>query len=47
MGLRDALYVLNEAGLNVKTGGAGKVYSQSIVPGTKSVKGGRIEILLR
>lgn len=47
MGLRDAMFVLNEVGLKVITKGVGRVRSQDIAPGTKSVKGGRIEIVLR
>jgi len=34
MGLRDALYLLENAGLNVQTDGAGTVRRQSIKPGT-------------
>ncbi len=36
MGLRDALYVLENRGLKVKTQGVGKVVKQSIKPGTKA-----------
>ncbi len=36
MGLRDALYVLENRGLKVKTKGVGKVRNQSIKPGTKA-----------
>ena len=35
MGLRDALYLLENAGLQVKTLGAGTVRRQSIVPGAE------------
>ncbi len=45
MGLRDALYVLENLGLNVKTQGFGKVKKQSIRPGTK-LKGQEINIYL-
>jgi len=45
MGLRDALYVLENLGLNVKTEGFGKVKKQSIQPGTK-LKGQEINIYL-
>jgi len=34
MGLRDALYLLENAGLQVKYNGIGTVKSQSIAPGT-------------
>jgi cell division protein FtsI (penicillin-binding protein 3) len=34
MGLRDALYLLENAGLTVRTNGIGAVRSQSILPGT-------------
>ena len=45
MGLRDALYVLENLGLNVKVIGSGKVRRQSIRPGT-SINGQEIEIYL-
>ena len=45
MGLRDALYVLENAGLSVKLSGVGKVQRQSIKPGTK-VTGQRIKLTL-
>ncbi len=35
MGLRDALYVLENKGLKVVVSGAGKVVNQSIIPGTQ------------
>lgn len=35
MGLRDALYVLENLGLKVNINGVGKVVQQSIIPGTK------------
>jgi cell division protein FtsI (penicillin-binding protein 3) len=34
MGLRDALYLLENAGLNVETKGIGTVRRQSLLPGT-------------
>lgn len=34
MGMRDAVYVLESLGLNVQTQGMGRVYRQSILPGT-------------
>lgn len=39
MGLKDALYLLENAGLKVAVKGKGKVMSQSILPGTVLVKG--------
>ncbi|NJN35337.1 MAG: PASTA domain-containing protein [Saprospiraceae bacterium] len=34
MGLKDALYILENRGLRVKFSGYGKVAAQSIMPGT-------------
>lgn len=45
MGLRDAIYVLENIGLTVDINGVGKVHAQSILPGTK-IKGQEIEIFL-
>jgi cell division protein FtsI (penicillin-binding protein 3) len=45
MGLRDALYVLENLGLNVKIYGSGKVGKQSLVPGS-TITGQEIEIYL-
>lgn len=45
MGLRDALYVLENMGLNVDVFGMGKVNRQSILPGTR-IAGQHIEIHL-
>lgn len=39
MGARDAVYVLESAGLNVKVVGKGKVRKQSIIPGTAYKRG--------
>ncbi len=36
MGLRDAIYILENLGLKVEVTGAGKVRQQSIIPGTKT-----------
>jgi cell division protein FtsI (penicillin-binding protein 3) len=36
MGLRDALYVLENLGLKVNVDGVGKVTQQSIIPGTRT-----------
>jgi len=47
MGLKDALYLLGNAGLKTKAIGAGKVVSQSILAGTKVGKGIGVQIELR
>jgi cell division protein FtsI (penicillin-binding protein 3) len=47
MGARDALYLLEEAGLRVQLNGAGRVVSQSISPGSKLVRGRTIAITLK
>ena len=36
MGLRDALYVMENLGLKVQVDGVGKVVQQSIIPGTRT-----------
>lgn len=46
MGLKDALYLLGNAGLKTKVSGSGKVVSQSIVAGTKVGKGLGVQIEL-
>ena len=45
MGLRDALYLLENKGLRVKVVGVGKVNKQSIIPGTR-VRGQEIKLFL-
>jgi len=45
MGLKDAMFVLENLGLRVLVSGVGKVKRQSIIPGTK-IKGQRIKITL-
>jgi len=45
MGLRDAIYILENLGLQVKIRGYGRVKQQSIKPGTK-VRGQEIRIRL-
>ena len=45
MGLRDALYLLENKGLQVKVVGAGKVVKQSIIPGTR-IRGQEIKLFL-
>lgn len=46
MGLKDALYLLGNAGLKTKVLGAGKVISQSILAGAKVGKGWNVQIEL-
>ncbi|ADQ79650.1 Peptidoglycan glycosyltransferase [Paludibacter propionicigenes WB4] len=47
MGLKDAVYVLENLGLNVQVQGRGKVFSQNIKPGTVARKGSLILINLQ
>jgi cell division protein FtsI (penicillin-binding protein 3) len=47
MGAKDAVYLLENAGLQVKLSGAGRVISQSISPGRQIVKGHTITITLK
>ena len=44
MGLKDALYLLEDMGLQVKVNGSGFVRNQSIIPGQKAIKGQLIKI---
>jgi len=46
MGLKDALYLLGNAGLKTKVIGSGKVIAQSIAAGTKVGKGLGVQIEL-
>ncbi len=46
MGLRDALYILENSGLHVTVSGNGKVVAQSLQAGNKITKGQRIHIQL-
>jgi cell division protein FtsI (penicillin-binding protein 3) len=46
MGLRDGLFLLEQAGLTVKVTGAGVIKSQSIAPGVESASGKKITIEL-
>ena len=46
MGLRDAVFYLENAGLKVSVKGTGKVKKQSVRPGTKVSRGTRIELQL-
>ena len=47
MGLRDALYVLENSGLKVGVAGAGMVRKQSLQPGSEVPKGSYVQIELR
>lgn len=47
MGLKDALYLLGNAGLKAKVTGSGKVVKQSLVPGSKISKGLGVQIELK
>ena len=46
MGLKDAVYVLENAGLKVNVLGYGTVQTQSITPGTKSAEGLTIQLMM-
>ena len=46
MGLRDALYILENTGMQVTISGNGKVVSQSVPAGNRVIKGQRIHIQL-
>ncbi|MFB1022422.1 MAG: PASTA domain-containing protein, partial [Vicingaceae bacterium] len=46
MGLRDAIFLLENQGLRVKINGAGMVKSQSITGGQRIVRGQEIQIEL-
>ena len=47
MTAKDALYILEKEGLKVRLNGKGKVYMQSILPGTPITKGRIIELSLQ
>ena len=47
MRLRDALYLLENAGLRVTYNGSGRVTNQSQLPGTKALKGSTIKLNLQ
>ena len=44
LGLKDALYICEDAGLIVKVNGVGKVANQSITEGTPIEKGQQIKL---
>jgi cell division protein FtsI (penicillin-binding protein 3) len=47
MGAKDAVYILENMGLNVQVSGRGKVYSQNMKPGTIARKGTSVMINLQ
>ena len=47
MGAKDAVYLLEQAGLKVSLEGIGHVYQQSLPPGSRAVKGRSITLKLR
>ena len=47
MGLRDALYLLENSGLRVGVSGAGMVMKQTIEPGRKVARGSYIHVELK
>lgn len=47
MGAKDAVYLLESAGLQVRLSGIGRVVSQSVAPGQQVVKGHTITITLK
>ena len=47
MGLKDAMYLLGNAGLKTRVKGSGKVILQSIQAGTKIGRGGLVQIELQ
>ncbi|RZK53580.1 MAG: PASTA domain-containing protein, partial [Pedobacter sp.] len=46
MGLKDAMYLVGNAGLKARVKGSGKVINQSILPGSRIGKGLLVEIEL-
>ena len=46
MGLKDAVYILENKGLTIALQGKGKVISQSIAAGTNFIKGQKITLFL-
>ena len=46
LGLRDAVFLLENTGLNVVIKGSGKVIMQSLQPGSKIIRGKTIELIL-
>ena len=46
MGLKDAVYLLENKGLKITVTGRGKVVNQSLLAGTNFTKGQKISLLL-
>lgn len=46
MGLKDAIFLLENKGMKVAFSGSGRVLSQSVIPGTKIVKGQVVTLVL-
>ncbi|MCY1532744.1 stage V sporulation protein D [compost metagenome] len=47
MGLRDAIYLIGNAGLKARVSGSGKVYQQSVAAGTVMQKGAMVQLALK
>jgi len=47
MGVRDAVYLIENAGMRCSVSGVGRVYSQSIPSGSRVVKGREVQLRLR
>lgn len=47
MGAKDAVYLLEKQGLKVQLNGIGRVYKQSVLPGTRAIKGRTVALTLR
>jgi len=47
MGAKDAVFLIESAGLKVRLDGVGKVRSQSIAPGSRIVKGQTVRIVMK
>ena len=47
MGAKDAVYLLERQGLKVQLNGIGRVYKQSVLPGTRAIKGRTVALTLR
>ena len=47
MTAKDAVYLIENTGMNVRLLGAGKIVKQSIVPGSQAYRGGLVELTLR
>lgn len=47
MGARDAVYAIEQTGMKVQIHGTGRVFRQSVTPGTKAEKGGWVYLELK